>query len=117
MTMEINNVQTLGDTRRPREFQNSNKKLIQNDFGNIIISWIQTCTHGNLFGIPEMAVEIYNVIFSQTQFDNLLVPQTWQQMIKVTLLFFSFLFKFCNPKGIPVTIRRIRKGSNDINTD
>ena len=35
-----------------------------------------TNNHGNLFGIPEMAVEIYNVIFSQMQFDNLLVPQT-----------------------------------------
>ena len=56
-----------------------------------------------------MAVEIYNVIFSQMQFDNLLVPQTWRQMIKVTLLFFSFLFKFCNPKGIPVTLTLITK--------
>ena len=36
--MEIYNVQTLGDERRPQEFPNSNMELIQNDFGNISIS-------------------------------------------------------------------------------
>ena len=30
-----------------------------------------------------IAVEIYNVIFSQMQFDNLLVPEIWKQVIKV----------------------------------
>ena len=35
MTMEISNVQTLGDTRRPRKFPNSNMEFMQNDFGNL----------------------------------------------------------------------------------
>ena len=34
MTMEIYNVQTLGDTRRPWKLPNSNMELIQDDFGN-----------------------------------------------------------------------------------
>ena len=79
MTTEISNVQTLGDTRQPRKFPTSNMEFIQNYFGNFQgQNWRQpnTNNHGNLRGIPEMAVEIYNVFFSPMQFDNLLVPCT-----------------------------------------
>ena len=69
MTMEIYNVQTLGDTRRPWKLPNSvkygvNPKLPWKFPMAILAS--ATNNHGNVFGIPEMAVEIYKVIFCFT---------------------------------------------------
>ena len=57
-----------------------------------------------------MAVEIYNVFFSSMQFDNSLVPQVRQQMIKVKQCFLI-------SKWMLVTIRRIRGDCNDIDTN